>query len=770
MEELIILILIAVFFAPLILSIVAIIKVVGLESKLDRLKKGLEDGNRSLVRQPVEPLPAQVPPEDVIRPIAGTGSVAAAVPSPKPEAVQSIDEKSGEKDAVSSPVMNGGVKVSSSGRVAQKPVVPRNKLNWELLMGIKGAAFLGIIILVIGISLLIAYAIQNAWLGPAPRTLLGLVSGAMMVGLGYVAELRSKKFIVLTRVLTGGGGALFFVSVYAAYGWYHLIPGWTAAIGLLACVAAIFGLAVVYQSQVVAVLGVVGAFLVPVLVGESAGNSAFLLIYVGLVNVAVILLGYLRKWQWLYNLGFLCTVFYFLEWYDLEGQSNLVTGLVASLVFYLEYAGLALLKLRNETEVSGRTLDVLRLLVGSLLLLVAVQALLDPHPMGEWMGFWFLGYALLHLGLAGVGYRWFSHFTHEILAFLAGSVLFAAMALPAQLDGSWVSLGWAIEGVILAWMAARMRSGFFQFLAFVLGLVGILKAMVFDATLYGSTPNPFLNLRFLMGLAASGLMGVQGWIAQKSPNSNKTEGSFAGEAIAWLSVLAVLLFGISDTFWTIGFDEIEAWIMVSWMLLLVSSVILLATPVHASLRVLSAGLLTITPLLVLCFGLVFAVESHHSRPFFDVWIWLELVTVICGTVVVQRLNKPLGTDGETNARERIPFETVVYLLSLFSGIGLISSEFFESSEKWGSMAVTLFWGFSAVLLTIWGLSRQLKAYRLFGLALFLLCGSKVIFVDSTQLHGLQRIGAYIGAGLLLLLLSFMYQKASDYFKNQQKLS
>ncbi len=541
MEGLIILFVLAIFVAPIILSIVALVKVYSLQSKIDTLKASLTSEKGFAPAIPSES--------------KGEGGEPSPAP-PEPTAVKAFERE--KKSAASSgenrpmQVATKNVEVTEPAKARKASSSPSHKpgINLEIFMGVKGAAFIGITILVIGISLLITYAIQNAWLGPGARSLLGVVSGAVLIGVGYFAEQKSQKYKLLTRVLTGGGGALFFVSVYAAYGMYHLIPAVTAGLGLLACAAAVFSLAMVYRSQAVAILGVIGAFLVPILIGEGVGNPTFLLIYVALLNVPVILLGLKRKWQWLYNLGFLSTALYYLQWSDLTHGKSLWLGLGFSLFFFLQYAGLGLLKLWKESEVKGREFDTLRLLMGSLLLLAAVYSLLENNPAGKWMGFWFLGYAMVHVGLAAFGFRRFPHFTHEILAFLAGATLFATLALPAQLDGAWVSVGWALEGVIVAWMAAKARSSFFQLLAFILGIIGILKGLVFDCTLYSATPDPFLNLRFWIGLVSAGLFAFQGWIVGSKAGEMKSNGWH--ELFWWIAILAVMgvgypmRFGLSE--------------------------------------------------------------------------------------------------------------------------------------------------------------------------------------------------------------------------------
>ena len=162
-------------------------------------------------------------------------------------------------------------------------------------MGGRAAAFAGIAILVTGIVFLVGYAIQHAWIGPGTRIVLGLLAGGALVGTGHFVGSKDAKYTLLARVLTGGGSALFYFSVFAAYGIYHLIGAVAAGAGLLASALAVFGLAMAYRSQAVGVLGVLGAFTTPLLIGGDIDAGIFPLAYVALINIPVLLLGVRRK-------------------------------------------------------------------------------------------------------------------------------------------------------------------------------------------------------------------------------------------------------------------------------------------------------------------------------------------------------------------------------------------------------------------------------------------------------------------------------------------
>jgi hypothetical protein len=84
--------------------------------------------------------------------------------------------------------------------------------------------------------------------------------------------------------------------------------------------------------------------------------------------------------------------------------------------------------------------------------------------------------------------------------------------------------------------------------------------------------------------------------------------------------------------------------------------------------------------------------------------------------------------------------------------------------NWADMGMTILWAVSALAAILYGMKKRRVPHRYFGLGLFALATLKVLIVDSSELKGLERIGAFIITGILLLVLSFAYQKASAYFQ------
>lgn len=721
MEAFFVLLIIAIFLAPFFMALAALLKVSALRREIESLRA-----------------PSAPPQEKVTE------------PQPQP--------------VVSAPATTPPPRPPPTPKAQANPVISKPKHNgMEFLLGGKGAAFIGAGILVMGIAFLVGYAIQHSLIGPGARVILGLLSGGVLVAVGYGLEVRGGgKYGVLARTLTGAGSSLFYFVVFAAYGIYHLISPFTAGAGLLACALAVFGLSMVYQSQSVAVLGVLGAFVTPLLIGGDFDSGVFALSYIAVINIPVFLLGLRRRWQVLYNLAFVFTIVYFVVWLDWMGKGEYATGLLFAGIFFAEYAALGLLKLRAEQQIFGRRLDSLRLISASALLLWAVYWMLEQAGWMVWVGAVFVLLALIHISLAALARRLLSNYTEDILAFLGGGLFFAVMALPAQLDGAWVSLGWAIEGAVLCWFATRVQSRTLLATAAGIGGIGIIKALGYDFTLYEVAPHAFLNARFASGLAACGLLGAQAWLAKEFKEQSEPM-NYWRDGLCWIGILAALLTFGSDAFWTLGVYDEWAWVLITTMLLFSGGIISLVMPSrNSTLPILGRLLLALLPLQIVFFYFLLEVESSFFlwRPYTHPAPWILLAAL--GAVVLV-LQPRLAKAPHTGPLADPTYGLTLSIASLVSALIVITLETDRLQTEWSGPLITFLWAVSALALIVYGLLRRTRAYRIFGLILFALTILKVLLFDSSELDGLERIAAFIGTGLLLLVLSFVYQKAASKF-------
>jgi len=630
----------------------------------------------------------------------------------------------------------------------------------EVMYGGKVASFAGIGLLLIGIAFLIGYAIKHAWLGPEARIIMGLLCGAVLVVLGHVAEVRGGgRLFLLARTLTGGGTAVFYFCIYAAYGIYNLINAQLAGIGLVACATAALGLAIAYRSQAVAVIGVLGAFIVPLLIGRNAPDTLFLLIYIAAINFPIILLGVYRNWQAAYNIAFGFTAYYVIA-LVFSYNRPWVTLLIFSFIYFLQFAGLGLLKLKEERDVNGRTLDIVRLLLNSLGLLWVLYTVFLHMQWDRWTGAAMLGVAVLHILLVRIGWKWRPSFTQDMLALLVGGLTFASLALPVQLDGAWVSVGWGIEGAILCWFALRAKIPLLQVAAILLGAVGLLKSMLFDVQFYPTPPKLFLNARFISGLISAGLLGVQGVLHARTARSIEEN----KRPDLWTVIPAATLIGIlavfaGDIFWTLGFESTTAWLLISFVLLVLAMSSVLLARLSPSNFLFSRFLLLSVPImLVIAMGMITEIEDELGISLFFNMPFLALGAMAIFSVVMSRSNS--WANSISSSGSGTDYSSTINIVSLASGIIIVARELYRINNGWEQTLVTMWLAGCAIALVMAGFVRKNKPHRYAGLWLFAIVTAKVMLVDLSELDGLERIIAFMGVGVLLLVLSFVYQRAA----------
>lgn len=733
----------ALFILPLVLSGVAIFRVGTLRNEVNELRALLRQLSRTQTKS-ATPAPAQEIREQQQKPMSPPVAVSATLQPLRP--ARELDDR----------------------EWPPSPKTGAGEQGLECLMGGKAAAFAGMGILLAGIVFLVGYAVQHAWMGPGIRTLGGLLAGAFLVALGHFMNRKEDKYLVLARVLTGGGSALFYFTVYAAYGFYHLIGMGMAGIGLLGSACAVFGLSLAYRSQSVALVAVLGAFITPFLMGGERNAGLFLPLYAAVVNIPVILLGVRRNWQVLYNLAFISSIIYYIAWHEQGGHSaEWMTEILLALLFYAECAALGLWKLRCEQQITGRIADSIRILAGSLLLMLAVYAVLDDAGLNHRMGVALAALTLMHMGLAWLAFRILRQYTVDMLAFLSGGILCAALTLPAQWDWAWVTLGWAFEGAIIAWFAHRVKSGALQTIAFLLGMIGLQKALFFDEIPCAAHISLFFNARFASGFASVLMLAVQGHFARRPMDDREDSRAFWGDLIWWAASIGMLSVFCFDIFRLVGIENEPAWLACTLIMLALGVFLLFASPRESSVRLLGGLFMLLVPAGLMLDAIVQGYLPTPSRTSFFNLFFLTRLFVLFALVPAVAQCVAHKTDTPVLGEPRA-YALLLNMLSLLAGIGVISLEFSRTGTAWADPAITLFWTVCALAFILYGLKKWSAPHRYLGLLLFTVATAKAILVDASERKGLERITVLIGTGIMLLLLSFAYQKAAAYFQRTER--
>ena len=131
--------------------------------------------------------------------------------------------------------------------------------------------------MVLGLGFFLKLSFDNNWIGDTGRILLGIAAGMALLGTGEYAQ---RRVPLWAQAVTAGGAAILYLSIYSAFALYQLIRP-EAALLFLAVVVGLAGLlAIRYESIVIGFLGIIGAFIAPVLLGPELLDIRLALPYI----------------------------------------------------------------------------------------------------------------------------------------------------------------------------------------------------------------------------------------------------------------------------------------------------------------------------------------------------------------------------------------------------------------------------------------------------------------------------------------------------------
>ncbi len=184
--------------------------------------------------------------------------------------------------------------------------------NLEKFIGENLISTVGILILVLGVGIGAKFAIDNGWISPLMRIVFGYVIGFGLLG---VAVRLKEKYLSFSAVLLSGGMAILYFVTYFAYALYSLI-GQPTAFGLMV-VFTVFTVAaaLLYNRQIIAHIGLVGAYAIPFLLSDDSGDYLFLFSYMTILNVGILAISLKKFWKPLFYTSSAFTWLIFLGWF-----------------------------------------------------------------------------------------------------------------------------------------------------------------------------------------------------------------------------------------------------------------------------------------------------------------------------------------------------------------------------------------------------------------------------------------------------------------------
>ncbi len=359
---------------------------------------------------------------------------------------------------------------------------------------------IGVVALFFGIGFLLKYLAEIVTVSIEVKLFAVAIVGAALVLVGARLA-RSRPGYGLS--LEGAGAGVLYLTTFAAFRLYDVLPATAAFVLLVAIAALTVWMAVREDSQPLAALAVAGGFLAPFLVATTPGEPAMLFGYFLVLNAAILALALVRAWRALNVLGFVFTfvlaVFWGERYYRPEHFATVEPFLA---VFFAFYVAIAVLYAKRGALVAKAPVDGI-LVFGVPMVALALQAAI-VHDTRYGVAYSALAMAAVYAAL------WFAlHRRPEpglVLlskAFFALAVVLATIAVPFAADPQWTSAWWALESAAVYWIGCRQKQVIARGFALLLQ-VG--AALAFANGDFDAGGRMFLNATFfgsvLVALAA----------------------------------------------------------------------------------------------------------------------------------------------------------------------------------------------------------------------------------------------------------------------------
>ncbi len=677
-----------------------------------------------------------------------------------------------------------------------KPEKP--KKDWEKLIGENLLVKIAVVVLVLGVSFLIKWAIDNEWINEIGRIAIGFAAGAILMTLGYLSR---KNYTAFSSVLTGGGLASFYVSVSFGFQLYHLFSQSTAFILLIIITASAVAMALAYNKKELAIFAILGGFSSPFMVSTGQGNYIVLFTYILILDLGMLSLAYFKKWNFVNIISLVATLILYgawlgSTWYDehVPYRNALIFASAFFLIFFLMFI---ISNLRSREKFSA--FEMLFLLLTTFCYYVAGMFII--HEMEpNFKGLFTAGLAIFNLAFLFPLYIKNKVDFNLIFLLAANVVAFLSLTAPVQFNGQYITLFWASESVVLLWISQKSGMKLLRITSVLVFFLtaGSLLMDWYQIYIYpplDAKPLPILfNKGFITSLAVIISM-ILNFRLLKNDTYIPVFSKFQGETFKLFNILFILIFMYFALLLEFNYQFNQrishSTVVIVYtgfynFVYLTSVLIWAGTKKYRIVFNITAGMIYFAMLMFLIFyGINYSdllsayINDEILTPYYLIHLLTAIIAVSGGILVVIFYSAQSGFDDKIS--KILLWVSIILTLVIFSkelmNIALISNKNLFAESKilnstlysYYDIRETIFdsvyrirfpilWGVCAFVLMIFGMIKDIKDLRIISLALVFVTLGKLLLIDVWEMSQVGRVISFISLGLILLVVAFLYQK------------
>jgi uncharacterized membrane protein len=681
------------------------------------------------------------------------------------------------------------------------------KSDIENFIGTNLISKIGILILIFGVMVGAKYAIDNDLISPLTRIVIGYVISFVL--LAFSTKLKAKYENFSAVLLSGSLVMLYFLS-FISYDFYGFIDQ-KVAFGLMFIFTAFSVFASIqYNKQLIALIGLVGSYAIPFLLSNNSGNLLFLFSYMAIINIGILVLSFKKDWKLLYYSAFIFTwVIFMAAYFDsgyLKEKFSTFFLFVTSffVIFYITFLAYKLVK--KEEFVKS---DIVFIMLNSFIFYSLGFSLLDNHEIGQnYLGLFTVMNAVIHFIVAKIIFK--QSDSDKKLFYLASIMvlIFITMAIPVQLNGSWITLFWALEAGLLFWIGRTKNISIYEKVSYVLIFLAFFSLLIdWGSSYYYSEIQPFFNTTFLTSIITAISFGFITKIFYDKNYKTAVEpvevknilysganflytsvkyiipflfiivlfGAFAKEIIAYFDIIYYnskikAVDEYSYTVYNYDIQSFGALAVIFYSILFVSVASLLNTFYLKIKKIAPINLIAnlLVLFIALSAGLMLCSELRESyltvleeNDFYNKGIWHLAIRYINYAFVsllvfsTYRLFKKFFDIKQMIQFFWLGFHVVILWILSSELLHWMDLNGFKNAYK---ISLTILWASYSLMAIALGIWKRHKFLRMGAIGLFGITLVKLFLYDLADLTTIHKVIVLISVGVLLLIASFLYNK------------
>lgn len=684
---------------------------------------------------------------------------------------------------------------------------------------------IGILILVLGISFFVKYAIDKDWINEPARVGIGILAGTLVMA---VAHKLRKDYTSFSSVFVGGALSIYYLTIGIAFHDYALFSQTTAFIIMV--FITIFGalVSVSYNRKELAIIALIGGFAVPFMVSTGQGNYQVLFSYIILLNVGMLVISYLKKWNVITLLAFISTTIIYSGWFTIEFNTTdfpYQGALLFTTIFYIIFSLATVInnvgKELNNSK-SFTKLDYF-IMLGNTLCYFTIGAIIFSNWHTEFKGVFTLSLAIYNLILSVYLNKKLTIKKDIIYLFLGLTLTFITLTIPFQFSGNYITLFWACEAVLLLWLSQKSKIATFRIGGIAVLILMFLSLFIDWEQAYASSLiqdlTPLMNKIFLTGLLAVGSLIAIYYLLRKetenttyyfisiNPKLYRKFAAISGIILAYFVGAFELIYQINLHFvnsasilsYSVVFHYVFVSILayflfknssksnniIAFVLLSINVVFYIVVFHNLSYKEIlynlsnnydsNSAYIGHFVLLICTAYSIFALIKNQKRVLATsilqkpILLWIFsfcVIFVLSNEIIVHTLYYSVNYVKDvflSNNQSLTPGE----YLSVYSKETLYNIELSAIKKRVVKIGFPILWGLISFVFLIVGIKKQIKQLRIIALTLLGITIAK-LFIFDMNVSGPGRIVAFILLGMLILIISFVYQKLNKKVINETK--